>query len=76
MWPKLRPEIDEFVLSLPQINSYTNRFMRQDGNEGLETMTMYIPRSHAVRALADNSYPPKCFAATVKLPIICNHGRC
>jgi hypothetical protein len=56
----VRLEVDEFVFSLPQMNSYTNRFLRQDGNEGLEPMTMYIPRSHAVRALTDNSHPQKC----------------
>jgi hypothetical protein len=46
----VRPEIVEIMFSLPQINSDTKKFMRQDGNEGLEFMAVYIARSHAVRA--------------------------
>jgi hypothetical protein len=46
-----RPAFDGIVFSSSK--NFKDRFIRQDANEVLDSMAMYIPGSHAVRALTD-----------------------
>ncbi|XP_069674565.1 TOG array regulator of axonemal microtubules protein 2-like [Periplaneta americana] len=48
-----RPEFDEVVSSLLLRTADMNRFIRQDSNEALDSMVMYIPPYHSTRALVD-----------------------
>ncbi|PSN33195.1 hypothetical protein C0J52_23438, partial [Blattella germanica] len=48
-----RPEFDEVVSALLQRTADMIRFIRQDSNEALDSMAMYIPPYHSVRALVD-----------------------
>jgi hypothetical protein len=46
-----KPAFDGIVFF--STKNFKDKFMRQDANEILESTAMYIPRSHAVRALTD-----------------------
>ncbi|KAJ9589086.1 hypothetical protein L9F63_017631 [Diploptera punctata] len=48
-----RPEFDEVVFALLIRTADMNRFIRQDSNEALDSMVMYIPLYHSVRVLVD-----------------------
>ncbi|XP_075236454.1 TOG array regulator of axonemal microtubules protein 2-like [Lycorma delicatula] len=48
-----RPEFDEIVQSLLQRTADTNKFIRHDANDALDTMVTYIPPNSSVRAIVE-----------------------
>lgn len=54
-----RPEFDEVVNILLQKTADTNKAVRQDANEALDTMILNIPHSHSIRAIINKGITHK-----------------
>jgi hypothetical protein len=72
-----RPEMDEFVFSLPEVNSDTNRLMRHSGNEGYEPMgtflvLMFVVHVKIIRFTRKHAL---VIGSKGKVTKNCNHGR-
>lgn len=71
-----RPEFDEVVTCLLQKTSDTNKVVRQDANEALDTMVVNISPNHSIRAIVNkgvNHKSPLVRAASARL-LVCTVG--